>query len=296
MPINKQYRKQIEQITLDNEANANKDMKEVYKEQKKSLDTIEVMLGALFIKYSVKGFLKMTQKEKNSTGYKTLLTGIGKDLGNSEVKIMTDILINSYKDTYYKQAFLLDDGLKIDLKFNILKDEFIQSAINQKFEGDMFSDRIWKHKAELINKLKDGLENTMKGNTTIDKVAQDLKKSFNTTAYQSQLLVNNEMAKLQSQASIEIAINTGIKKHQWSATLDTSTEPEDGALDGETFDIDDSSAPTIPLHVGCRCVWINIPYEGWKASNRKDNITKEVIDYTTYSEWAKAKGINKTKS
>ena len=296
MNINKQYRELIEKIKTDSEKYTDAQMKEIYKEQNASLKTLEALLGAMFIKYGVDGLLHMTSKQKGSMGLKQMLKSMGKTLGTSEVAKVTDILGSVFKDTYYKNAFEMESAFKVEIKFNMLKKEYINAAVNTRFNGDLFSNRIWKNKSKLIDDLYRGINDAMTGNVTIDKIAKDIKTTFNTTAFNSQRLVNNEMARVQSQASIDIATDAGIKKHQWNATLDANTEPEDGELDGKIFDIDDSSAPTIPLHISCRCTWINIPYEGWKASNRKDNITKEVIDYTTYSEWAKAKGINKTKS
>ena len=289
--MNKKYRKMIEQIKLDSEAYTDKEMKPVYKAQKDELDALNVLLGGLFIKYSIDGLLKMNSSQKADIGVKTLLKDMGKRLGNDEVEKVASILDNVYSDTYYKNAFVQDIGLKIDLKFNILKKEFIDAAVNAKYKGDLFSDRIWTNKADMIDKLQASLTDVMNGKTTIDKVARDIKNTFNVKAYESKRLVNTEMARCQSQASVDIANDIGIEKHMWSATLDLLTNPEDASFDGQLFDVNDDSEPQIPLHPNCRCEWVNEAYPGWQPTQRRDNETKEVIDYVQYDEWESSKGI-----
>lgn len=281
----------IEQIKLDAEAYTDEEMKPVYKAQKAELDALEVLVGALFIKYSIDGLLKMTSKQKADIGIKNVLKSMGKKLGNVEVDKTTSILSDVFKETYYKNAFVMQSGLDVEIKFDILKKEFIDSAVNAKYKGEFFSDRIWTNKADMIDKLQSSLTDVMNGKTTIDKVAKDIKETFNVSAYNSRRLVNTEMARCQTDASNEIANSLGIKRHIWDATLDNLTNPEDASYDGNIYDIDDDSAPSIPNHPNCRCAWLLEVYEGWTPTQRRDNISKEVIDHVQYDEWKTNKGI-----
>ena len=289
--MNKEYRKLIEAIKVDGENYSDEEMKTIYKEQKSELDKLHAMLGTIFIKYGIDGFLKMNASQKAEVGIKSMLTVMGKKLGDSEVTKVADILANVFKDTYYKNAFVQESGIDIKLKFNILKKEYVNSAVNAKYKGEFFSERIWAQKADMIDKLQDSLIETMNGETTIDKVARDIKNTFNTTAYESQRLVNTENARVQTQASNDIGHDTGVDQQMYSATLERNTCEECGALDGKVFDIDDDSKPEIPVHPLCRCCWINVPYKGWQATQRKDNGTGELIPNQTYTDWAKEKGV-----
>ena len=282
----------IEQIKLDEDAYSEEEMKPVYKAQKAELDALNVIIGSLFIAYAVNGLIKMNSFQKANSGINEALKNMGKNLGNSEVKTITEILAKTYSNTYYKNAFIMDSGFKIDLKFDILKKEFIDAAVNQKFKGELFSDRIWKNKADMIDKLQSSITEAMKGKTTIDKVARDIKNTFNVQAYESQRLVQTENARVQTQASYDIGISSGVEQVLFSSTLDNKTSDFCQEHDGEIYDINDNSKPEIPAHPNCRSCWINIPYEGWQATSRKDNSTKEVIDYVNYKEWAKEKGID----
>ena len=289
--VDPKYRKLIEQIKIEEENMMDEEMKPLYKEQKKSLDDIEVIIGALFIKYAIDGLLKMNNAQKSDVGVKETLTTMGKKLGNLEIDKVTDILKKAYVETYYKNAYTMDIGIKIDLKFNILKKEYIASAVNTEFKGKMFSDRIWSNKADMIDKLQSSLIKCMQGETTIDKIAKDVKNTFNVQAYESKRLVNTENARVQAQAIDDVGINTNVTQQLFSATLDNKTNEEDASYDGNIYDINDDSKPIIPLHPNCRCCYINIPYEGWSSTQRKDNITKELIPNVSYSQWKTDRGV-----
>jgi len=289
--LNKIYRKSIEDIKVQGEEYADEEIKPVYAEQSKALDKLHIALGALFIKYGVNGLLKMNDAQKGATDLKTTLKTMGKELGDSEVKKVIDILEKVYSDTYYKNAFVMDSGLKIELKFDILKKEFIDTAVNAKYKGEFFSDRIWKNKADLIDKLQSSLIDAMKGDTHLDKIARDIRDTFNVQAYESQRLVRTENARIQTQASYDIGISSGVKQVMWSATLDNTTNPEDASLDGQIWGIDEDH-PEPPLHPNCRCCLINVPYEGWQPTQRKDNENGDLIDNTTYNQWLKDKGVD----
>lgn len=290
--MDKQYRKMIESITLDNEKYTETEMKAFYKALKDELNSINTMLGDMFIKYGVIGSLKMTTSQKADMDVKTLLKNLTKRLGNMEVEKVSSILSDTYLNTYYKTAFINDIGIKTNLKFNLAKKEFIQAALDNKIDGETFKDRIWINKVALADKVQESLILAFNGKKTLDQIAREIREQFNSTAYKSQRLVNNENTRVQSQASIDIANDLGIEKHIWSATLDSKTSSYCQEHDSLPFDVnDDSVAIPESSHIGCRCAWINEPYPGWVATSRRDNITKEVIDYTDYKGWKESKGI-----
>lgn len=295
--INSKYRKIIERINAEGEKYTNEQMKEVYREQSKARDEVQKLIGTLFIKFSVDGFLKLTKANKDKLMHEISqkLKGIGKNLGTKEIDKVASILEDIYADTYYKNAYVMEIGTTKDLKFDLLNDEIVKKAINKKIDGMLFSDRIWQNKADLIDKLKQSISECMDGKTTIDKIGRDISKIFNVSAYQSNRLVITELTRIQGKAQEDIAKSTGIKKQMWSATLDTHTCERCAALDGKIFDIDDLNKPQMPLHPLDRCCWINVPDEDWKPDKRIDNLTKEEIDWKDYKEWYQEKLRNNSK-
>lgn len=293
MKIDNRYQNAIEKIKTDSENYASLAMKPIYQSQSDELDGLHKMIGKTYIDYSTDGLLKLSTDDKATVmnKFKDYLKNMGKALGATEVKTVTDILMNVFKDTYYKNIYTLESGLTINLKFPILKQSVISTAVNKKYKGDLFSDRIWSNKADMIDQLQKSLVQAMKGDTTIDQIGKDIKDRFGVTAYESTRLVQTETARVHNEASDTMAHDMDIKQVMWMATLESKTCDECADLDGKTWNIDDDH-PDVPAHPECRCILLNVPYDGWNPTQRKDSESKDIIDYTTYADWAKAKNIS----
>ncbi|MFT8312952.1 MAG: minor capsid protein [Clostridium sp.] len=294
MAINKKYRETIEQIRLDSEQYADAQMQGIYQDQNNKLDEVHAMIGLIYIKYAIKGLLNLSGNQKNTIlkDVQAKLTKITKELGNAEVDKISKILGDTYKDTYYKNSFIFDK-LGISSNFSILKKEFIAVEINREYLDETFSDRIWNNKQSMMDKLYNLIKDASTGGTTIDQIGKQIKDAFAIQAYESRRLVRTEVARNAVDSQLQAGKNAGCKQVMWSATLDDKTAEYDASLDGKVWGIDeDHPQPVYDTHPNCRCVLINIPYEGWQPSKRLDNETRELIDYKTYDEWLKDKGIN----
>lgn len=292
--LNPIYRKMIEQIKIDAENYADEQMKSVYANQKANLAEIHQYIATLYIKNAENGLLDITPQQR-----KVLLANIdkklkdmGKNLGNQEIDQVTNILAETYPMVYYHNAYIIDSGIKDVLNFSILKKEYIDAAVNNPIKGEIFSDRIWKNKADLVDSIRQGIVDAMNGDVHLDKLARNIQQQFNVAAYESQRIVRTENARVQSQAIDDIGNNIGIKNQLYSATLDIKTNPKDASYDGTVWDINDPNKPIPPLHPNCRCVLINIPNEEWRPQKRLDNESRQLIDYQDYKTWAKDKEID----
>jgi len=283
--LSKDYKSQQENIANDNYTYTDKEMKTVYKDQKAELDSLHSFIGMLFIKYSTGGLLKLntTQKATITSQVKSKLVTMGKKLNNVEIEAVTGILTDVFKETYNKNAFILNQD------FKELDKKIIANSVTSKTKGESFSSRITTNKADLIDKLQDHIKTALLGAITIDILGSQIQDRFSITANETKCLSDTEVARVTGDASNEVAKDSGCNTHQWSATLDDTTCDECGELDGQIFDIDDSSAPDMPLHPNDRCCWIIIPYTGWKATDRKDNSDKSVISYVDYNTWKENK-------
>ncbi|OLN27535.1 minor capsid protein [Desulfosporosinus metallidurans] len=287
------YRKKIEQIKIDGEDFASNAMKDVFVEHKAALDQLHRLISKMYIDHAKDGLLNLTSAQRNdlTATVKATLKEMGISLAKSESSKVYRMLIEIFKTTYYQSAFVLESGMKTNIKLNLLKNEFVASAVNSKFKGELFSKRIWENKASMMDKLQSSIIQAMKGEIHLDKVARNMRDTFNATAYQSMRLVMTEAARVQTQATDDVGRSTGVTQQMYSATLDMKTNPVDASCDGNVYDINDSGKPKIPNHPNCRCCFVNVPYAGWSPTSRRDNSTGKNIGYATYKDWAESKGI-----
>lgn len=281
--MNNDYRKQVEQIAIDGHNYSNTQMKPVYAEQKQALNSLHSYIGMLFIKYSSKGLLSLSgaQKAQITAQVQNKLITMGRTLGNSEIKAVTNILTDVYKQTYNKNAFILNQD------FKKLDNTLIAKVVNTKVAGEIYTDRIVSNKAELIDNLHSDIKKALIGAVMIDVIGNQIQNRFNIAANESKCLSDTENVRVMGEASTDAGSDSGCTQKMWSATLENHTCDECAELDGKLFDINDNSAPSIGLHPNCRCCWITVPYDGWEATQRKDSETKGNIDYTTFNEWQK---------
>lgn len=294
MKIDPQYQKLILQIKKDGEKYADQQMNTVYAAQRQNRDELHKYLGLLYVHNAVGGLLNVTPAQKNTilSEVNNQIIAAEKNVGQTEVKAVTGILKHNYGDMYYKTAYVMDSGLKAGIKFGLLKPEYLNAAVNSPVDGEIFSDRIWNNKAAVANRLKQSFVGALNGNTTIDKIGQEISQIFNAQAYDSMRLVNTENARMQSAAIDDIGKSAGCSQQMFCATLEDNTCEECAGYDGKYFDIDDDSKPDIPVHPECRCCYINVPpIPGWAPLKRRDNETGEDIEYEDYAQWAADKGI-----
>lgn len=288
----KQLEKEILKLRIELEKTSNKELRKILLEQKKHLERMRELIGSMYMEYGENLHMSSVEKFNTRRKFETELKDMHKGLSPLEVGIVGTILYNAYKEGYYKTAYTIDNGVSIGINYKILRPEFINSVINANFEGMTYSDRIWKNKEWLVNKLYDVIGKGIYEGYSVDKMSKKIKDLFGSSAYQSKRLVNTELARIVTNAQDEIYKDSGVvQKVIWIATLDERTNPEDAALDGTIWDLDDISRPRPPLHPNCRCA-ISAYLPDWNPRTRRDNITKENIPYSSYSEWAEQNNIS----
>jgi SPP1 gp7 family putative phage head morphogenesis protein len=293
MKINPEYQKLILKIKQDGEKYADRQMQIVYSEQKSRLTGLHQYLGLLYVKHAVDGMLHVSAAQKAAilSDVDKQILSAQKSIGDAEIRTISNILAHNYEDAYYKTAYVLDSGLKTGIKFGMLKQEYIDAAVNSPVKGELFSNRIWNNKAAVADRLKGSFLDALNGGVTIDQIGQELRQTFNVQAYESQRLVHTENARIQSAAIDDIGESAGCVRQMFCATLESNTCAVCAGLDGKYFDIDDVAKPEIPIHPECRCVYINVPTGNWQPQRRRDNETGKNTGYKSYDQWAEEKGI-----
>lgn len=272
--------------------NADKDMKPILKAYKSTLDRVRLEITKLYGKYG-DNLEKMGSSDRLKVlkNMEKLLIDQAKELNLIETGDTTKILTESYKETYYRSFFIVQKGVGAEIPFTVLSPKYVDSVINIKFKGELFSDRIWANKKLLVNQLNKVIKNGIIQGASIPKMSKDIKDTFGVGAGQSKRLIRTETARVYSEASAKLYKESPVvKKVMFDATLDNKTSEICQSLDGKIFDAD-SNYPRPPQHPNCRSAIIPI-VNGWNPTKKRDNTgDKEIINYSSYENWSKSRGI-----
>lgn len=205
------------------------------------------------------------------------------ELAIEEQEFLKKLMDDCYTSAAVKTASVL--GLKGS--YDLVRQEMIDRAINTIIDGKNFSSRVWDNTNDLANRIYNDVLECVRTGKRPNAIAKKIKDDFGSSAYQAKRLVQTELARVVSDAQIDIYKSSGVvKKVMWTATLESNTCDYCADLDGKYFDMDD--APKIPAHPNCRCCYVPV-VDGWKAKTRADNETKTEVNYQTFEEWRNSK-------
>ena len=172
--------------------------------------------------------------------------------------------------------------------------EEIQKIISKPWTTDnqTFSDRIWKHKDDLLNTLQKELTQAMIRGDNIHKIINKVEKDFNISKRKASRLVMTEAAFFSSAGQKDCFNSLNVKQYEIVATLDNRTSEICQDLDGKVFDMKDyeigATAP--PFHCYCRSV--TAPYfndeftqEEKRAYRDEEGKTIYVDSKIKYKDW-----------
>ena len=285
--INKRLQELLLAIVTDNVTLTETLMQEVYRQYKITRDNLLNLIFQMYMEYGKEGFINIVAKDKkkvNDLINDTLAKEV-KIIGMLELSKVNELLEQVYKDTYYKTSYILRNGIKKAEKLKLVKKEHIESVVKTKFHNEMYSDRIWKNKEQMITSLKKELNQVMTGKKNLDQVIANIKKEFNVSTYEASRLARTEMSRVQTQANEDIARAEGIEYQMYDATLDGKTCDKCRDLDGNVYHIDDPNKPIPPLHPFTRSHLLDLPNKEWRPTAKWDNENRKIINYKNYKEW-----------
>ena len=268
-----------------------KQINEIARIQKKSVQTILDEIAKIILEYNVKNEvmdISMQEKAELKKQMNNLINDVIKGEYESEKDVITSTLNDVAKDSYYSSCYIY--GLGVSYKLIPVEQDVLDNIINTKIDGKTYSSRIWNNKNKVAKMLKKEVNDFLNGKTDINSISKNIKNRFDVNYNVSNRLVRTEIAKVQCEANEVWANEHNIKKQLFCATLDRRTSKICQSLDGKIYDFDDVHKQIPPLHPNCRSCLIDI-VDGWKPKTRLDNETKQNINYQTYSEWKDKKNI-----
>lgn len=211
-----------------------------------------------------------------------------------EKDVSTDCYINSAFNTYYRNVYNLQKGMKVAYQFDMLDPELIDSMLKSRWSGKNYSNRIWDNTNALAESLKDEMLMGVLTNKTEKEMADTIMNKFAVGAYQARRLIQTESAAMTAFADQQAFKDAGFEKEMFIAVHDSRTSQICQHHDRSIVEIAKAKVGVNvpPLHPNCRSHMI--PYiegvtDAMKKRQRNPVTNKdEVVDVSeNYDQWLK---------
>lgn len=198
-----------------------------------------------------------------------------------------------YHDNYYHTAFEIQKGFNVGYDLQGYNERQLEKVLNSTWgaDGSNFSNRIWKHKAELLNTLNNEITlNIIKGKSPDDAI-RNIAKQFNVSKNKAGRLVMTESAYISSLAQKDCYKELEVERYEIVATLDSHTSHICQDLDGEVFKMSEyeSGVTAPPFHPYCRsctCPYFDDNY-GERIARDENGEKYFVPSNMKYHDWYK---------
>ena len=199
-----------------------------------------------------------------------------------------------FEEGYYRNIFDFQQFTGVGSAFAALDNKAINAAISKPwtYDGETFSERIWKDRDKLKYSLEKILTQGIIRGDSPDKTAKLISKETGTELSAARRLVLTESAAIAERASLESYKELCVDEIEILVTLDEKTCGTCGPLDGRHFPRSESSIGINipPFHPNCRCT--TVPYfddeftaDEQRAARVADGKTYYVPGNMTYEEW-----------
>lgn len=167
------------------------------------------------------------------------------------------------------------------------------TIVNASFHNAKYSERIWMHQDLLRNELGKLLTRGMVQGKNPRVLARELRKTFDVSIYNSERLMQTELARVQTEAQLQSYKENGFEEYEYMACHNRDVCANCKALDGKNFKIDDGmpgeNAP--PMHPSCHCAtaaYMDLnAYEKWLDGYSEHGMS--------FKEWQENKNDARTK-
>lgn len=211
-----------------------------------------------------------------------------KKLAAEGIGLLGGMLKNAYKESYYG---VMDDtakGINAGINFALLNDDAINEAVNAKWHGKRFSERIWDNTDRLAKEAQELVVKSFMSGESLTKTSRKLAESFQVEKYHATTLVHTETAHIHAVADMKAYEDLGVKEYKYLATLDYATCEICQPLDGMVFRLSEArEGVNYPvMHPRCRCTTtVNMNYISRRARNPLTEKNELVDGNMTYEQW-----------
>lgn len=280
---------------------------ELYNAYKDGLKQLKIEIKQYIDAYDSLSFSQRLQVERQLQ-VATQINDIINEMGGKEERLLRSFISDEGTQGYFGTFYVLEGAENIQLNFAMLPDSYIEELVNTPVAGKRLSTRLYTNQSKLAQETTTALLQGSFRGEGYAKVAKRVGELTEANYKQALRIARTEGGRVQStakQRSYVEAKNKGIDiQKRWLSTLDKKTRHSHQELDGQTVGVEeqfvsDSGAKAMGPRlfqeasetINCRCTTITV-VNGISPNLRKDNETKEIVQYNNYKEWLEAK--NKT--
>lgn len=169
-----------------------------------------------------------------------------------------ELLGENYTDGYYRAIYDIQSRFGYSSMFASVTPEIVENALSYPWSGANFSDRLWKHKFELQNQLRETLTTGFIRGDSVQTMAKRLAERLDVSRSQALRLVRTESSHILNAGEIDAYKECGFEEYEFMASLGERTCSVCGRMDGKRFKLTDKQLGVNfpPLHPNCRCTTI----------------------------------------
>lgn len=216
---------------------ADKQIKEVYKEQKNNRDELLKQIATIMLNFTIlNDLMKLSRTDKQKEYYKLskIVTKYARIQYATQNGVIEDILTSTVNKTF--DFYSYNVGLKD-----------VRAIIGKNFKGVHFSNRIWENESNVAKHLHKQVNDFLNGKINVNQIKRNIENTYNASAYNAKRLVETEVNRCEDESFKRFCRETGVKKVMRNEILDMATCSECEGLNGIIYDLDDALGVIHPL-------------------------------------------------
>ena len=305
--INKQLKKLLEISDANYEKIISSYEKEIVKIYSSSLKEIKSQIAAMYEKYGDKVEYSDMVSYNRLKNLESQIADQIKQLTNDTIKNTKEKLNFFFSESYYLTSYAIEKAVGIDLGFGLLDPLVIEASWKNELSKIKWTESMQEHAQKFMKDIREELTRGLIEGKGYGKIASAITERTGITAGKVLRIVRTEGHRVQSAGSLlaydktqAAADRLGLKTVKvWVATLDNRTRDTHQQMDGQEADAEGmftfpggekTPAPGIqgpPEEIiNCRCTTI-MQFKDFPQKFRRDNETKQIIEYTNYADWKK---------
>lgn len=161
-------------------------------------------------------------------------------------KVVANGLAELARSEAARQSGILGQAIILDAKG-------VEFIATRQFQGDDFSDRLWKNKQLLHSELQKRLNESIRTGQGAKDAARKLRKTVEQSKFNAERLMITESARVQSEVQKESFAQADIDQYEFIATEEACKVCT--PLDGDIFNVADArpGKNMAPMHPFCKC-------------------------------------------